>query len=123
MDSTIRILSFALALLAFPAGFTALCIGMISRRVHWLCYPAYFILFGIAGGACLALGLSPSGVAALIILFLITAGSIASFFASAAINARRNRCRFENVAMILGYVYSGLIFTAFLAGWIFWNQP
>ena len=112
----ITILSFGLGLVVVPAMFIGLCIWMVKRRVHWLCYPAYFFLFGVVGGACVALGLSPSGLAALCIVFLMVAAPIACLCASIALHTRRTRGRFENVAMILGYCYSGLLFMAFLVG-------
>ena len=122
MNSTIAILCFVFGLLVVPASFIALCIWMAKRRVHWLCYPAYFFLFGIVGGACIALGFSPSGLAALCIVFLMTAAPIACFCSSVALHFRRQRGRFENVAMILGYGYSGLIFIAFHGGQLFYGR-
>lgn len=121
MDSRIRILSFVLALVVIPAAFAALCTWMARKQAYWVCYPAYFFLFGIAGGGCIALGLSPSGLAALCILLLITAAPVACFLSSAVLNTRQNRGRFENMAMILGYAYSGLIITAFLVGQLFYK--
>jgi len=120
MDYIITIIAFGLALLVVPVLFIALCVWMAKRRVHWLCYPAYFFLFGIVGGGCIAVGLSPSGLAALCIVFLMMAAPIACLCASIALHTRRGRGRFENVAMVLGYCYSGFILMAFLVGQLIW---
>jgi hypothetical protein len=116
MDLLINIVGLSLALVVVPAVFLVLCFRMARRKVHRFCYPAYFFLFGIAGGLCLAVGLSPSGLAAACMVFLMTLAPLASLGASACLNFCRNRGRFENVAMILGYGYSGLILTAFVGG-------
>ena len=116
------IVSSILGVVIIPAAFLALCIWVALRRVHWLCYPAYFFLLGIAGGSCIALGLSPSGLAALCIVFLITVAPLACLLASVALHCQRVRGRFENVAMILGYCYSCLVLLAFLGGQSFYGR-
>ena len=113
MDLLINITGLALAFAVVPALYLALCFRMARRKVHRLCYPAYFFLFGIAGGLCLAIGLSPSGLAAVCMVFLMTIAPLACLGASACLNFCRNRGRFENTAMVLGYTYSGLIALAF----------
>jgi len=115
----ISIASTVFGLIIVPAAFIGLCIRMALRRVHWLCYPAYFFLFGILGGGCIALSLSPSGLAALCIAFLMTVAPVACLSASVALQFQRARGCFENVAMILGYCYPSLVFLAFLAGHLF----
>lgn len=110
------IIGLALALGVIPALYFAFRSRMMKRNVHRLCYPAYFYLFGIAGGFCLAIGLSPSGLAAACMVFLMTLAPLASFVASVRLNACPDRGPFENVAMVLGYAYSGLVLTAFVGG-------
>jgi hypothetical protein len=112
----INIVGLSLALVVVPALFLGLCLRMARRKVHRFCYPAYFFLFGIVGGLCLAVVLSPSGLAAVCMVFLMTLAPLASLGASACLNFAKGRGRFENVAMILGYGYSGLIFTGFVGG-------
>jgi hypothetical protein len=116
MDSLIRSICFALALAVVPAVYLAFCARMRARKVHRLCYQAYFYLFGIAGGFCLALSLSPSGLTGMCIVFLVTIAPLASLIASVRLNACPVRGRFENVAMVMGYLYPGLILTAFIGG-------
>lgn len=116
MNLLINIVGLALALGVVPALCLVLCFRMFRRNVHRLCYPAYFILFGIVGGLCLSVGLSPSGLAAACMVFLFTLAPLACFGASACLNFCRNRGRFESVAMVLGYSYSGLVLLAFVGG-------
>ena len=99
-----------------PVTYFVLCLWMVKRGACWLCYPAYFFLFGIIGGAFIALGLSPSGLAAICVLFLVTAAPVGCLCASVGLHLRRARGRFENVAMVLGYAYSGIILAPFLFG-------
>ena len=86
-----------------------MCIWLFRRRAHWLSYIAYFVLFGIIGGACLALALSPSGLAAMCMLFLMTAAPVGCVACSMSLHMLRDRSRSETVAMTLGYCYGGLL--------------
>ena len=119
MNLLINIVGLALALGVVPALYLVFFFRMFRRSVHRLCYPAYFFLFGIVGGWCLAIGLSPSGLAAACIVFLLTLAPLACLGASACLNFCRNRGRFENTAMVLGYSYPGLIALAFAGGQLF----
>jgi len=114
MNMLPNIIGLALAPGVLPALYLALRARTRKRNVHPLCYPAYFFLFGIAGGLCLAMGLSPSGLAAARMVFLMTLAPSACFVTSVRLNFCPNRGRLENVAMALGYVYPGLILTAFV---------
>jgi hypothetical protein len=84
-----------LAFLSLAGGFVPLtyigtCIWLFRQRVHWLAYLAYFVLFGIVGGACLALALSPSGLAAVCMVFLMTAGPVGCLACSVSLHMRRS---------------------------------
>lgn len=116
MNSLVNVMGLALALGVIPALYLALRSRMIERKVHPHCHSAYFYLFGIAGGLCLAIGLSPSGLAAACMVFLMTLAPLACLVASVRLSLCPNRGRFENVAMVLGYVYPGLILAVFAAG-------
>jgi len=110
-----------LAFLSLAGGFVPLayigtCIWLSRRRVHWWAYVAYFVLFGIVGGACLALALSPSGLTALCIVFLMTAGPVGCLACSVGLQMRRSRSRPESVAMIVGYCYAGLLAVLWVSG-------
>jgi hypothetical protein len=92
---------------------------MYHKRTHWSAYIAYFVLFGIVGGGFLALGLSPSGLAAVCIVFLMTVAPVACLICSVGIQVRRDRSRVESLAMGLGYFYSGLLGALWLIGSLF----
>src|ERR1043166_911911 len=105
---------WALSLLSLAVGFVPLayiatCFWLFRRRVHWLAYLAYFILFGIVGGGCVGLALSPSGLAALCVVFLMTAGPVGCLVCSFGLQMRRSRSWPESVAMIAGYCYGGVL--------------
>jgi hypothetical protein len=119
MNLLIGNVCLGLAFVVVPALFLALCFRMARRKVHRLCYPAYFFLFGIAGGFSLAIGFSPSGLAASCMVFLVTLAPLASLGASVRLNFCPNRGRFEKVAMILGYAYPGLLLTAIVGAGLF----
>jgi len=113
-----------LAFLSLAGGFVPLayigtCIWLFRRRVHWLAYLAYFVLFGIVGGACLALALSPSGLAAVCMAFLMTAGPVGCLACSVSLHMRRSRSRPEAVAMVLGYCYGGLLTGLWVCGLVY----
>ncbi len=102
-----------------PLAYIATCIWLFRRRVHWLAYVAYFVLFGIVGGACLALALSPSGLTALCMVFLMTAGPVGCLASSLGLQTLRSRSRPESVAMILGYCYGGLLAVLWISGLVY----
>ena len=116
--------TWTLAFLALAGGFVPLayiatCIWLFRRRIHWLAYLAYFVLFGIVGGACLALALSPSGLAAVCMVFLMTAGPVGCLVCSFSLQMRRARSRPESVAMVLGYCYGGSLAVLWVCGLIY----
>ena len=109
----------SLAGVGVPLAYISTCIWLSRRRVHWLTYFAYFVLFGILGGACLALALSPSGLAAVCMVFLMTAGPVGCLVCSFGLQMRRTRSRPESVAMVLGYCYGGLLAVLWVCGLIY----
>jgi hypothetical protein len=115
--ATLTFLSLAFGFV--PLAYIGTCIWLFRRRVHWLAYVAYFVLFGIVGGACLALALSPSGLTAICIVFLMTAGPVGCLACSAGLQKRRSRSRPESVAMIIGYCYAGLLAALWVSGLIY----
>lgn len=104
-----------LAFVVFPASCVVLCVCMLFRRVHWFSYVAHFCLFGTLGGWSLALGLSPSGLAAVSGLFLIFTSPICPLV-SLFLNSRHDRNNFDQVAMIGGYIYLGAFVCAIFIG-------
>ncbi len=102
-----------------PLAYIGICIWLFRRRVHWLAYVAYFVLFGIVGGGCLALALSPSGLAAVCLVFLMTAGPVGSLACSVGLQMRYSRSRPESVAMVAGYCYASLVAVLWVSGLIY----
>ena len=111
-DGSIWLGCLVIGLGVVPVIFLVFCGSMVECGTHWLCYPAYFFLFGIIGGVVIALGLSPSGLAATCIFFLATAAPAACLCSALALNRLSERGPFEKWAMILCYAYSGFFLAA-----------
>jgi len=112
-------LFLGLGLVVVPLLYIALCIWMTGRKVSGLCYAAYFVLFGTIGGWCLGVGLSPSGLAAMCVVFLATVAPLACLVSSIALQAQRTHTRFDEIAIIGGYSYIGLLVAWFIVILIF----
>lgn len=97
-----------LALVIVPLCFAGLCAFMLYRRTHWYSYPAYFFLFGTIGGWCLTFGLSPSPFAAAGSIFMVLTLPVCLIY-SLFLQFRKNRNRFDSVAMVGGYSYTALL--------------
>jgi hypothetical protein len=122
MEHLSNVIFLGLALLIIPAAYVTVCLKMFRMYPAGpsrFCYFAYYILFGTVGGWCLAIGLSPSGLAALCIMFLMTIAPLACLVSSLVLQSRRTRTRYEEVAIIGGYSYLGLLVVWFLAVLIF----
>jgi hypothetical protein len=102
-----------LAFVVIPASYLALCVWMTIRRSHWISFLAHFFLFGTVGGWCLAFGLSPSPLAAISIVFLLLTCPVC-LITSLCLRFRKDRNRFDSVAMVGGYAYSILLAGAFV---------
>lgn len=100
-----------------PVGYVALCICMISHRVWWFTNIAYFFLFGAAGGWCLTVPFPNGPILLLGVLFLYTAAPLACLGSSLALQFRKRRNRFEQVAMVGGYCYLVVLALLFVYSW------
>ncbi len=103
-----------LSFVVIPFGYIALCALMLFRRVHWYSYLANFFLFGTVGGWFLTFGLSPSPFAAAGIIFMLFTSPIC-LITSLFLQCRKDRNRFDSVAMLGGYAYSILLIIVFLS--------
>jgi len=121
LNQLTALVCLALALVLVPAAFVWLCVRMVKRRVHWLCYPAYIFLFGAVGGFCLAVGLSPSPIGGMLSVLVMVTTPLPCLCSSVALQFLRNRGRFEKVAMMLGYCYVGFFAVAIGSVWLFHN--
>jgi hypothetical protein len=119
MTNWIQLTLLAMALAIVPLAYVALCVRMFRSRVWWFTYLAYFFLFGVFGGWCLAFAESPSGITASSIVFLVSAAVVACLASALVLQSRKKRDRFEKFAMIGGYVYPVLVVAFFLNALIF----
>ena len=103
-----------LAGVAVPVAYLAFLIRMVLHGVWWFTYFAYFCLFGALGGWCFAVAMSPSGLAATSIVFLVSVVSLACLAAALTLQFRKQKSRFEIIAMLGGYSYPLLIAALFL---------
>ena len=102
-----------------PVSYLALCVWMLLRRVWWFTYFAYFPQFGAVGGWCFAFAMSPSGLTAASIVFLVSVVVIACLTSALVLQFRRQKGRFEKVAMVGGYAYPLLIIAYFVQAVVF----
>ena len=116
MDFAIQLTLFLLAVLLLPAGYARLLNRMKKRGIARPPRLAFFFLFGTLGGWALALLLSPSGLAALCILAMLTAAPLALLVSSIFLARQPERTRFHRFAMWAGFAYCSLLALGMLAG-------
>ena len=119
MEDFFGYLCLTLALVGVPAAFLAFCVLLFVRRVSWPTYLAYFVLFGTVGGWALAFALSPSGLTAACIVFLMTFVPLGCLLTALLLQFRPRRGLLEPLAMIGGYLYAGLFAAAWTVGLLF----
>jgi hypothetical protein len=103
-----------IALVVLPILYLSLCVWMAVERVWWFTYVSYFIVFGTFGGWIFAFAMSPSSLTAASIVFLITVAFLSCVVSSLILLRRKNRTRFDSVAMVCGFSYAGLGTTYYL---------
>ena len=102
-----------LAFLVCPAAYILLCVRMRRAGVQRPPYAPFFFAFGTAGGWMLAFALSPSGLAAMSLVFLATLAPLALLVSSVYLVRRPERTAYHRVAL-----WSGFAYPALLALWI-----
>jgi hypothetical protein len=102
-----------LALLVCPAAYVTLCVRMRRSGIQRPPYVPFFFVFGTVGGWMLALALSPSGLAAVSLIFLATLTPLTLIASSVYLMARPERSTYHRVAL-----WSGFTYPALLAVWI-----
>lgn len=98
-----------LALLVCPAAFVTLCVRMRQSGVQRPPYVPFFFVFGTVGGWMLALALSPSGLAAMSLIFLVTLTPLALTASSIYLVTRPERSTYHRVALWGGFTYLALL--------------
>lgn len=119
MDSVIQLILLVLATVAFPMGYALVCRRMNASAIPRPPRLAFFFLFGTLGGWALAYLLSPSGLAALCTLAMVTAAPLALLISSILLARQAERTRFHRFAMWAGFAYCGLLLLGVLAGGLY----
>ena len=107
-----------LALLGCPIGYVALISRMRAQRIENPPIIPMFCLFGTIGGWLLAFALSPSGLAAMCIIFLITIAPIVLLVASVRLSALKTKTIYHRISMWSGFSYPGVIGLFFALGFL-----
>ena len=102
-----------LGLVVCPAAYISLCVRMGSLDVVRPPYLSFFFIFGTVGGLMVGLALSPSGLAAACLIFLVTLAPLALVTSSVYLVKRPERSRYHRIAL-----WSGFIYPMLLACWI-----
>lgn len=102
-----------LATVGLPCAYGVLIYLMRLSRVEQPPVAQMFFLFGTAGGWLLAIALSPSGLAAMCLIFLILSAPVV-FVESLALRARKGRTMYHRVAMWGGFAYAPLLVLSFV---------
>src|SRR5687767_10101698 len=114
MDNLFRLACLVPALLVLPVSYFVLCIRMRRSGISRPPYLPFFCIFGSFGGWLLALGLSPSGLTALSIIFLFTLAPLSLLASAVWLWRTRNLSRYHRVAF-----YGSLGYFGFLAAFMF----
>lgn len=100
-----RITLFILSLIACPIAYDLLITAMRERQVLNPPRLPFFFIFGTIGGWLLALALSPSGLAATCVVFLVTLAPLVLAASSLKLAKSPERTVFHKIAMWFGVGY------------------
>ena len=103
-----------IALVGCPGGFWLLYGVMCELEVPRAPTLPFFFVFGTVGGWLLAFALSPSGLAAVCVIVLVTAAPLALLASSIYLAVRSERTVFHRVAMWSGFGYTVALSIMFL---------
>ena len=98
-----------LGLLVCPAGYIALCVRMHKSGIQRPPYIPFFFVFGTVGGWMLALALSPSGLTAMSLIFLVTLTPLALVASSIYLVFQSERSSYHRFALWSGFTYPVLL--------------
>lgn len=119
MENIIRLVLLVVAVLGLPAGYVSVGRSMRHRGIPHPPYIPLFFLFGTVGGWVLAFMLSPSGLAAMCIVLMMSAAPLAVLISSAYLAFRRERTSFHRFAMWGGFAYCGLLTAGVITALLF----
>jgi hypothetical protein len=103
MNDAVQMMLCVAALLVLPCLYLWLCIRIRRVKLSRPPYGEFFILFGNVGGWVLAIGLSPSGLAASSLFFLMFIGCPLLIISSLQLLFRKERTIYHRVAMWCGF--------------------
>lgn len=109
MEIFIRLALLVVAALVLPIGYIRLCDSMRERDVPRPPRVAFFFLFGTVGGWVLAFMLSPSGLAAMCIVLMLSLAPLAMLACSTYLAVQPERTSFHRFAMWSGFAYCGIL--------------
>lgn len=98
-----------LAFLGCPIAYLALVFRMRNQKIVKPPIAPMFFLFGTVGGWILAFTLSPSGLTAMCIIFLVTIAPIALFLTSLGLTFVKNRTIYHQISMWGGFSYPAIL--------------
>ena len=114
----VALTSLCIAAIVLPGAYLVLCYRLNTQKAWWFTYLAYYCLFGTLGGWLFAFSMSPSGLAATSIVFLLTAALGACIACSVILATRPQKSRAEKIAMIGGFAYPGALVLMFFIGFL-----
>jgi mannose/fructose/N-acetylgalactosamine-specific phosphotransferase system component IID len=117
-ETAVRLILLGIAGVVLPAAYLATCFWLSRQQAWWFAYLAYFFLFGTVGGWTFAFAMSPSGLTATSIVFLVTAALVACLASSVILALKRKKGRAERIAMLGGFLYPGLLVLMVLIGFL-----
>jgi len=97
-----------LALIVLPITYVALVILMRAQRIEQPPVTQMFFLFGTIGGWFLAFALSPSGLAAMCIIFLIVSAPVV-LVEAVGLRAKKSRTIYHRIAIWSGFAYPAFL--------------
>ncbi len=106
MPSAVTTIGLLAAGVLIPGAFVWWCVSLARRAAPWQAYVAYFFLFGTVGGWALAFGLSPSGLAAVSLIFLAIIAPVGCLAASLLLFTWPEHDDVDLVAAVLGLTYA-----------------
>lgn len=99
-----RIFLLILSFIVLPGAYAALVLLMRAKRIEEPPVAQMFFLFGTIGGWFLAGALSPSGLAAMCLIFLTLSAPVV-LAESFSLRAKKGRTIYHRIAMWTGFAY------------------
>jgi hypothetical protein len=102
-----------------PFCYITLCTLMSGSRVPRAPYIPFFCIFGSYGGWLVAFGLSPSGLTAVSLIFLLTIAPFSLIVCAVWSWRLRSVSRYHRAALYGSFSYFGFLLALVCISWIF----